>query len=242
MQVKRLDEERRLLLTVMHDRVNLATCSEAAAAAAAAQPAISYRQQQSDGHVAPLSVHAALPVGGQSNLQRSVSDGTALPGSLRERFTGGMPAQHVAWLQLNVDTLQADVPRQEGSSADGLRHPAGSTHTGNLAAQPDSSLAAPPSTQVADASRQVSSSAATQQGLQHRASLPVASTNGWHLRAVIPNAVVTRRKTNMYAEQQAYWHKKEALCPTIKNCIQEVQQLRAQLSSDSASLTSDRTG
>ena len=193
---------------------------------------------------ATQSSHASLHAGAtNSSLQRSVSDGTALPGSLRQRFAVTVPAQHAssacsAWRwqpsPVKAESSQAASSCQAmcdagaaltdhgGGSVTAHVEPGSETHSATHADGP--------------CKLEIVSSALSSPSLHHHASMPIAISTGWHLRGRSPAGTVSMRKNGMYAEQQAYWQKKEALCPTIKNCIQEVQQLRAQLSADSQQL------
>ena len=241
MQVKQLYEERRMLLTVVQDQAQLAASNFSISAPKAAAPQTAANPQQvpaTEDHDATQSMPAASKLDrSHFNLQHSVSDATALSGSLRERFAS-MPAQHAR--QPQPSPLQAESSHAAAASLE--KSAAAGSSERSQACEAESGKVSTSSYQAGDSGRvEMVSSAQKQSSLLHHLSMPVASTNGWHLRAMRPAGVVTRRRDSMYAEQQAFWQHKEALCPTIKNCIQEVQQLRAQLSVDSASLVSDRT-
>lgn len=189
---------------------------------------------------AMTSQHEQWLAGAQTGVQCSDSNSTALPGSLRQRFSLNSSARHASLPgHLQPSYLQADS-RQTASSSPVLCS-ADAGHGDHIAAAQAEAGAKTHSRGHADDPCRVQPvSSASSSNTQHQdANRPVATSNGWHLRASSP---VAGRKNNMYAEQQAYWHKKEALCPTIKNCIQEVQQLRAQLSADSADLNSEAPG
>lgn len=172
--------------------------------------------------------------GPRSSLQCRVSDSTVLPGSLRERFSLSSPTRHASLPgRLQPSCLQAES-RQTASSP---RIMCGADAAHDAIEQAEADAGTYSRGHADDPCRVQSLSSPSDSQTHHQnASMPVATGNSWHLQASSP---VTRRTNNMYAEQQAYWHKKEALCPTIKNCIQEVQQLRAQLSADSADLKSE---
>lgn len=189
--------------------------------------------------------HASLHAGEHLTEQHSVSDGTVLSGSLRQPFALSVPAQHAS-SACSAWRVQPRLIKAEGSQT------ASSLQSMSVvgAAQQEHGAAgataqAEPSTETHSASHvdgacKVENTVTTSgsSALYQHASMPSATSNGWHLRASSQAGTVTRRRHSGYAELQAYGQKKEALCPTIKNCIQEVQQLRAQLSADSRQLCS----
>ena len=265
--MRAIDQERRLLLSFMQDQAEAAASASSRTAPEAAVP----RTASSSGHAThggdsklcghhnakatgsmsshapeaaaatqstPASLHAGAS---HSSLQRSASDGTALPGSLRQRFAVSAPAQHArsacsTWC-LQPSPLKAESNQTASSSQAMCAAGVGHREHGaaGVPAHAESSIQTH-SASHADGACKVGMVSLGPPTLYQNASLPTGTSNGWHLRASSPASTVTRRKHNMYAEQQAYWAKKEALCPTIKNCIQEVQQLRAQLSADSQQL------
>lgn len=261
-----IDQERRLLLSFMQDQAEAAASASSGPAPEAAAPraaSSSGRAPQGEDSKPPGQCNAKATVSAYSHapevvaatesshaskhagathlsLQRSVSDGTALPGSLRQQFAVSVPAQHAssAWSTWcpQPSFLKAESSQTASAShamcADGAAH--------RLHGAADVTAHAEPRTEAHSADgpckMEVVLSAPASSALYQNASMPIASSNGWHLRASSPAGTISRRKNHMYTEQQAYWQKKEALCPTIKNCIQEVQQLRAQLSADSQQL------
>lgn len=268
--MRAIDQERRLLLSFMQDQAEAAASASSGLAPGAAVPkpalnsgyglqgehsmpagncnasaTVPMYSHASEAAAATRSSHASLHGGAHFTLQRSVSDGTALPGSLWQRFAVSVPAQHAssacsAW-RLPPSPLKAEGSQTASASQAMSAAGAANGHHGaaGVTAQ------AEPITETASASHadgpsklKTASSASGSSTLYQNASMPIATSNGWHLHASSPAGTVSRRKHNMYAEQQAYWQKKEALCPTIKSCIQEVQQLRAQLSADSQQLSS----
>ena len=239
--MKQLDEQRRLLLTVVQDQADQASHSSSSAPKAAAPQtaAIPQGTLATEDHAVTQSLPAASKLDrSHFILQHSISDATALSGSLRERFANSMPAQHARQPQpsfLQGESNHAAASLQASAAAGPLEK--------SQVCEAESGTVSTSSNRLADSGRVgMLSSAQKQNRLLHHSSMPVASTIGWHLRDMRPAGTMTRHRDSMYAEQQAYWQKKEALCPTIKNCIQEVQQLRAQLSVDSVSLVSDKTG
>lgn len=180
-----------------------------------------------------------VPTASQSKLQRSISDGTALPGSLQERFTETLPR------------LDAQ-PEQPGQSQAGSSQ---STSFQQAPAKEASQQQLIDSTVTAEVYIDAQAQPKGEIGLvsaaqkMHSESTPQLRPLGRYMSALPFDIKMqqqssagqfAKHRENMYSEQQAYWRQKEALCPNIKNCIQEVQQLRAQLSQDSASLFSEK--
>ena len=252
--MRAIDEERRRLLSFTRDQAEVAASAFSAPVPQAASksgyaPEVTnsvpvgncgahtvpvYRHAPEAG-AATQSSHAALHAEAHLSLQHNLSDSAALPGSLQDRLSLSVPVQHASSAQFS--TLQAESS-QTPSSSKRLCAPGAEIKdhdAAGAAAQTEPSTETHSRSHVDDLCKveNVSSGPHT---LHHHASMPVASSNGWHLRASSPAGMVTRRKNNMYVEQQVYWQKKEALVPTIKDCIQEVQQLRAQLSADSQEL------
>ena len=215
LQVKLIEEERRLLVTMLHDQ----------AASAMGEP----------------SALTPVPAASQTKLQRSISDGTALPGSLRERFD---------------ETLSRSITQHEqpGQSQAGSSQ---NTSFQQALAKEASQQQLVNSTIAAEVHLDVQAQLKAEIGLvsasqnTHSESMPQLQPLGRYMSALpfdhkqhvqqhSSAGLVAKRREDMYSEQKAYWRNKEALCPNIKNCIQEVQQLRAQLSQDSASLFSEK--
>lgn len=256
-----VDQERRLLLSFMQDQAAAAASASSRPAPEAASSSgrapqgkdskppghynakatVSLHNHSPEAAAATQSSHASLHAGANhSSLQRSVSDCMSLPGSLRQRFAVSIPAQHAssAWSTWCLQPGPLKAESSQTASASQAMCADGATHRHHSAA--DVIAQAEPSTEahsaVGSCKVEIVSSASESCTLYQNASMPIATSNGWHLRASSPAGAVSRRKNHMYTEQQAYWQKKEALCPTIKNCIQEVQQLRAQLSANSQQL------
>lgn len=189
--------------------------------------------------------HASMHAGEHLALQRSVLDGTVLPDSLRQRFTLSVPAQHAS-SACSARRVQHSPLKAEGNqTASSLQSMGDAGVAPQEHGAAGATAQAEPSTDMhfachADGACKVenTSTASGSSTLYQHASMPSATSNGWHLRASNQAGTVTGRRHSGYAELQAYGQKKEALCPTIKNCIQEVQQLRAQLSADSRQLCS----
>ena len=270
--MRAIDQERRLLLSCMQDQAEAAACTssspvpEAAVTNNASNSGYAPQGEASmpTGHcnasaTAPKHSHApgvaavtqssnaSLHAGENLTIQRSVSDGTVLPGSLRQRFAFSVPAQH-ATSACSAWRVQPSPLKSEGSqTASSLQNmgaaAAGAAQRGDgaagVTAQAEPSIEAHSASHV-DGACKVEKTVTTSgsSALYQHASMLSATSNGWHLRASNQAGAVTRRRHSGYAELQAYSQKKEALCPTIKNCIQEVLQLRAQLSVDSLQLGS----
>ena len=258
--MRAIDQERRLLLSCMPDQAEAAACTSSRPIP---EPAVSDNASNS-GHcnasaTAPRHSHApeAAAAGTQTShasvhaeehlaLQRSVSDGTVLPGSLRQRFAFSVPAQHAssacsAW-RVQPSPLKSESS-QTAFSSQNMSGAAGAAQRGSGAA--GVTAQAEPSTEAHSASHvdgacKVENTETTSGSspLYQHASMPIAISNGWHLRAGNQAGIVTRHRHSGYAELQAFSQKKAALCPTIKKCVQEVQQLRAQLSAGSRQLCS----
>ena len=270
--MRAIDQERWLLLSCMQDQAEAATCTSSRPVPEAAVPnpasnsrsapqgeasmptgnnasaAAAKHSHAPDAAAGTQCLHASLLAEEHLTLQRSVSGGTMLPGSLRQRVVLSVPAQHAS-SACSAWRVQPSPLKSEGShTASSLRR--WETMGAASAAQREQGAAgvtaqAEPSIEThsasqADGARKVENTVATSGSstLYQHASLPTATSNGWHLRASNQAGAVTRRRHSGYAELQAYSQKKEALCPTIKNCIQEVLQLRAQLSVDSLQLGS----
>ena len=269
--MRAIDQERRLLLSFMQDQAEAAVSASSRPAPEAAVPkpasnsanapqdedsmpigncnanaTVSMYSHASEAATAAQSSHASMHAGAtHSGLQCSVSDDTALPGSLRQQFAVSVPAQHTssacsAW-RLQPSPLKGESSQTPSAShaisvaGPAQRHQGAAGITAHAEPSPETHSA---SHADGPCKLKIVSSASGSSTLYQTASMPIATSNGWHLRASSQAVTVSRRKHNMYAEQQAYWQKKEALCPTIKNCIQEVRQLRAQLSADSLQLSS----
>lgn len=181
-----------------------------------------------------------VPAASQTRLQRSISDGTALPGSLRERFTETLPrldAQHEQPGQSQAGSSQSTYFHQAPAKEATQQQLVDST----VAAEVHLDAQTQPKAEVGLVSVQKMHTESTPQLRplgRYMSALPFDSKQ--HVQQQSSAGLVAKRRENMYSEQKAYWQKKEALCPNIKNCIQEVQQLRAQLSQDSASLFSEK--
>lgn len=223
MQVRLVEEERKLLMTMLQE-----------------QP-----QDLPESAVDEASTLASTATGAQSRLLRSVSDGTVLPGSLRAQFTDTLPRpepQHAKRLQPS----QSDAGSSQGVGSS--QKPVSDTADRQLAdtairAEVDVKAEVRPEAEVenavvheglADSIQAVQPQKHLQQISRGMSAMPFSSSQ--HAQRQSIAGMVARRKDNLYNEQKAYWHRKEALCPNIKYCIQEVQQLRAQLSMESASL------
>ena len=211
LQVKLFDEERKLLVTMLHDQ----------AASAMGEP----------------SALTPVPATLQTRLQRSISDGTALPGSLRERFTETLPrsnTQHEQPGQSQAGSSQSTSFQQALAKEASQQQLVDST----IAAEVHLDAQAQPKAEIGlvSAAQQMHSDSMPQlrQLGRYMSALPFDCKQ--HVQQQSSAGLVAKRREGMYGEQKAYWRRKEALCPNIKNCIQEVQQLRAQLSQDSASL------
>lgn len=190
-------------------------------------------QDQADSVVGTTKCHTSPAAGTHLRLQHSISGDPVLAGSLRQRFTKGLPctdpqhAEHVQPSQPNAESSpDATCPQGPAmESADQLIDSA-------VAADVDLHAQASTCCQTGETSgisalgyqRQV------QQISRGMSAIPVGISE--HALKQTSAGMVARRKDNLYNEQKAYWHRKEALCPNIKNCIQEVQQLRAQLSQE----------
>jgi len=215
LQVKLVDEERKLLVTMLHDQGASAMCEPSA--------------------VTPV------PATSQTRLQRSISDGTALLGSLRERFTETLPrldAQHEQPGQSQAGSSQStsfqQAPAKEACQQQLVDSTVAAEVRLDAQAQPKAEIGL-----VSAAQKMRSESTPQLRPLgRYMSALPFDSKQ--HVQQQSSAGQFAKRRENMCSEQQAYWRQKEALCPNIKNCIQEVQQLRAQLSQDSASLFSEK--
>jgi len=215
LQVKLIGEERKLLVTMLHDQ----------AASAMGEP----------------SALTPIPAASQTRLQRSISDGTVLPGSLRERFTETLPrsdTQHEQPGQSQAGSSQSTSFQQALAKEASQQQLVDSTIAAEVhldgQAQPKAEIGL-----VSAAPKMRSESRPQLQPLgRNMSALPFDYKQ--HVQQQSSAGLVAKRRENMYSEQKDYWRKKEALCPNIKNCIQEVQQLRAQLSQDSASLFSEK--
>ncbi|DBA87734.1 TPA: hypothetical protein ACH3X1_004735 [Trebouxia sp. C0004] len=214
-QVKLIDEERKLLVTMLHDQ----------AASAISEP----------------SALAPVPATSQTRLQRSISDGTALPGSLQERFTETLSCS---------DTQDEQPGQSQAGSSQSISFQQALAKEASQQQLVDSTIAeevhldaqVQPKTEIAlvSAAQKMRSESMPQLQLRGRNMSALPFDHKQHVQQQSSTGLVAKRRENMYSEQKAYWHTKEALCPNIKNCIQEVQQLRAQLSQDSASLFSEK--
>jgi len=213
LQVKLVDEERKLLVTMLHDQ----------AASVMDEP----------------SALTSVPAASQTKLQRSISDGTALPGSLRERFTEPLPcldAQHEQPGQSQAGSSQSTSFQQAPAKEASQQQLVDST----VAAEVHLDAQTQPKAEIVSAAQKMHSDSMSQLRPLERYMSALPYDRKQHVQQQSSASQFAKRRENMYSEQQAYWRKKEALCPNIKNCIQEVQQLRAQLSQDSASLFSEK--
>jgi hypothetical protein len=211
LQVKLVDEERKLLVTMLHDQ----------AASAMGEP----------------SALTPVPAASQTKLQRSISDGTALPGSLRERFTETLPrsdAQHEQPDQSQAGSSQStsfqQAPAKEASQQQLVDSTVAAEVHLDAQAQPKAEIG------LVSAAQKMHSESTPQLRPLGRYMSALPYDRKQHVQQQSSASQFAKRRENMYSEQKAYWQKKEALCPNIKNCIEEVQQLRAQLSQNSASL------
>ena len=219
MQIKLAHQERNLLVAMLRD--------------------------QADSAMQDSYARADSPRKTATNLQRGVSDNSVLAGSLRERFTGTLPrsesqqAQSSQPVSLNADAgsvskrlssdaaaiLSADMAnvRQAGAVAQEL--PADSLQGGHAPVLSAHAMSLPARTQQLH-SQQIS------RGLS---GVPFSAIK---LRT-LGLGRIAEHQADLSSTQQALWQKKVSLCPDIKNCIQEVQQLRAQLSLESSNLFND---
>ena len=228
--MKLIGQEHKLLVSLLHDQAESGVSEPTAHAQAATSSTVQ---------------HDHLGQG----LQHSISDGTVLAGSLRERFIGTLPqsdsrqAKHMQASQSCAESSHStnvSQPPVKEASQHRLADSAVATDV-NVSVELQTTTESAAHAAVQEAHVQETPSAAQQvhQLKRNMSALPMSLKQ--HAPNLVSTGLVARRKDNMFNEQKAYWHKKEALCPNIKNCIQEVQQLRAQLSQESASLFSDNT-
>lgn len=225
--MKLIGQEHKLLVSLLHDQADSGMSEPTGLAQATTSSTVQ---------------HDHLGQG----LQRSISDGAVLAGSLRERFIGTLPqsdsrqAKDVQASQSCAEsshsTAVSQPPAKEASQHQLVDSAVATGVNVNVELQPTTEPAASQEARLQETS---SAGQKSHQLKRNMSALPMSRKQ--HASDLVSTGLVARRKDNMYSEQKAYWQKKEALCPNIKNCIQEVQQLRAQLSQESASLFSDNT-
>ena len=223
MQVKLAQQERNLLMSMLREQADSAMQDSYAQADSPRKTAIS--------------------------LQRGVSDSSVLAGSLRKRFTGTLPdsqqAQHTRQAQQAESGQPVSLSAQTGSGPEMLYDNAAYTFSADMsnAAQTDAAAQgqSPEILQINHvpvlSGHAVSLPTRTQQ--LHRQ--PISrGLSGVPFSAIKLKALglgrIAEHQADLSSTHQALQQKKVALCPDIKNCIQEVQQLRAQLSLESSNL------